>query len=72
MLEILPAEEVWTILQYYHCPLCFRQLRNHTSTERQTCHDAITSVTLTRKAREQQLLRPTEQKNSNCRRFQYK
>jgi hypothetical protein len=50
MLEIMSPDEIWAILAAYTCPECWRQLRNHTPSERQTCHDhALSNVTLLRK-----------------------
>ena len=46
MLQILPAEEIWEILQYYHCDACLRQLRDHLPIERKACYDALSTVTL--------------------------
>jgi hypothetical protein len=69
MLEILPSEEVWEILADFQCPACPPQLENHNSAERQPCHQALTTVTLLHPAREHNTLRPTEEKNTTCRRF---
>jgi len=69
MLEIMPADEIWTILASYTCPQCWRHLQNHTPSDRQTCHDALTIVTLLRKSVGHNPLRDAEQKNSTCHRF---
>ena len=69
-LEILPREELERFLNEFPCLVCDRKLQNHTPLERQTCHDALTSVTLLRQTGEHNPLPATEEeKKATCRRF---